>query len=228
MTEITIDNTIDLLRTTDELNLLDINKKNTKQVENVLSDIQGIDNNTLINDDNDNISNLLHINSEQNVLQTREEIIKYFAKYEILIEITHRSKTLLTIYLWKWCYNEFYEHVINKKIIDINKIINKVKNSLTTCYKIQDIFPKNIYEWKSIKKYTENIVDKTTLVLNQRTINNIKQCDIDFFNYVNKVVVVLDKYIDNTSLNLDQLIEIKTLFEESYNLCDLDYYLHFG
>lgn len=156
---------------------------------------------------------------ELNMLETRENIIIHFAHHCIITEATHKMGTLIQLYLWKWCYAELYEHVCNSKKLDIKALFDKTKKNLTDTYKLEDTFPPNIYSWIYIKNLTKNIEPGTELLIPNYLIIKIKWLDKIYEDFVEKVCEILDKYSSNPSLNLDQLIEIKKVFEQSYNLC---------
>jgi len=155
---------------------------------------------------------------ETNVLETRENIIRYFAHHAIITEAIHKTSTLLQLYLWKRCYQELYEHVCKGKNVNINEIFTKTKNELKTMHRLEDCFPSNIYTWKDISKLTKNIQPGTELLLPNRIIVKIRWLDKHYDDYVEKVCGILDKYCGSKTLNMDQLIEIKSVFEESYKL----------
>lgn len=154
---------------------------------------------------------------ELNMLETRENIIRHFAHHCIITEAAWKMDVLIKIYLWKWCYKELYEHVINAKKLDIKALFDKTKKNLTDEYKLEDIFHRNIYSWKHIKNLTKNIEPGTELLISINLMKKIVYIDKKYDDFVEKVCVVLDKYASNSSLNYDQLIEIKTVFEQSNN-----------
>ena len=155
---------------------------------------------------------------ELNMLETRENIIRQFAQYCIITEATHKMDTMIKIHLWNWCYEELYEHVFKAKKLDIKALFDKTKKNLTDIHKLEDMFHPNIYSWEHIKNLTKNIEPGTELLIPTKIINKIKHIDKKYDEFVEKVCVVLDKYSSNPSLNYDQFFEIKTVFEQSYNL----------
>ncbi len=89
-------------------------------------------------------------------IETRENIIKYFASGAIFIEANH-DYDLANIYVYNWCYNELYAHVVDKKEINIKEVFAKARKNLLSQEKLQDIFTPNIYEWKQLSKVTKNM-----------------------------------------------------------------------
>ncbi len=153
--------------------------------------------------------------SEPNVLETRENIIRYFASSAIVVEATHKIHDLTQIYLYSWCYNELYEHVFNSKQINIQELFDKTKKILNKLFKLEDQFVPNIYEWEQIRKFTGKIRPDTQLLLTPKVIRGIKQLDIDYEQFVNKICLVLDKYQTNKTIGQDQLLDIKNQFEDA-------------
>jgi len=153
---------------------------------------------------------------ETNMLQTRENIILCLAPHVIHTEIIHQHK-LLNFYLWKNCYTELYEHVCNNKKINIKEIFDKTKKKIEL-YKLEKLFPENIYEWETIDKFTKNIDTQNKLLIPKRLLIKIKDQDFKTQKFIEKVNNILDKYNNCLTLNFDQLIEFKEIFQLSDEL----------
>lgn len=156
------------------------------------------------------------INTETNMLETRENMILCLAPYCIHTEFIHINN-LIGIFLWNWCYIELYENCINGKKINIKEIFDKLKKNLKL-YKLQDTFPDNIYEWNTLKKFTKNISPNNKLLISKKLSFKIKNLDTRISNFVEKVNKILDKYYSCVNLNFEQLMEIKQTFELSNEL----------
>jgi hypothetical protein len=156
--------------------------------------------------------------SEPNVLETRENIIRYFASNTIVVEATHKIYDLTSIYLYSWCYNELYEHVFNSKQVNLQELFDKTKKNLKQTFKLEDIFVPNIYDWDDIRGFTGKIRPDTQLLLTPKVIRGIKKLDMDYERYVNKIYLVLDKYQTNKTIGQDQLQDIKNQFEDAFKL----------
>ena len=151
---------------------------------------------------------------ELNMLETRENIIRHFAHHCIITEVTHKIDWFLNNRLWD-CYEKLFEHVFKGKKLDIKALFDRTKKILTGYPKLEDLFDRNIYLWHDIKNLTKNIESGTELFIPTHIIYMMDRLDKKYDDFVEKVCVVLDKYSSNSSLNCDQLIEIKTVFEQS-------------
>jgi len=157
---------------------------------------------------NDDIWTQLLSCSETNVLETRENIIKYFASNAIQVEAIHKFFSLTDCYVFNWCYNEFYYHVVDSKKINFVEVIEKTKKNLKGIYKLEEHFPPNIYKWIEIKKFTQGINPNTELLLSPKVIKGIKQLDQKYDAWVNQICLYLDKLKFKTTLTAEELNEL--------------------
>jgi hypothetical protein len=167
---------------------------------------------------NTNIWNQLIECTETNVLETRENIIRFFASSVITVEAIHKIYDLTQIYMWSWCYNELYEHVVNSKQINLSELISKIKKNFGDIHKLENEFPQNIYKWKDIGKFTEKIDPNAQLLLTPKVIKGIKRLDLVYERFVLQINAVLDKYQTHSTINFNQLIDIKNQFINAQNL----------
>ena len=85
-------------------------------------------------------------------------------------------------------------------------------------YKLEKLFPQNIYEWKTINKFTKNISSQNKLLISKRLLNKIKNQDSKTQEFIEKVNKILDKYKNCLTINFEQLCEIKDTFDLSQML----------
>lgn len=148
----------------------------------------------------------------------RENIIKYFASYCVLTEATNKLVNLPQIYLWSMCYEPLSEHVTKGTSINLKELFDKIKKWLLVCPKLENCFPPNIYDWKHIENFAGSIKNEMPLFISNNLLVKIMDLDKRYDDFVEKVFMVFDKYNEFESLNREQLIEIKKVFEDSYTL----------
>lgn len=136
------------------------------------------------------MDNMDNMDTENNKIN--KKLNMEFSKINYVItQGKNRLTIILYDFVWKNCYSKIYNNVYKNVNFNVKKTFTNTINNLSLIIQLSAIyFDIDPYVYLLIKNY-----------------------DMDFCAIINEIIKVINKYIDNISFNLQEIFEIKQVFD---------------